>query len=617
MSQENNFIPSQESYKNLRPFPLFMKTNFPFIENTFESLDVYGLLCKVVEYLNNVIENENIVTDNQQAVYNAFVQLNDYVSHYFDNLDVQEEINNKLDEMAESGELLDIITEYLNTKAIFTYDTLDDMKNGTLQNGSYAQTLGRNEVNDRGGGIYKIVESEPSTYYETLDNGLYAVLIVQNVLNLKTLNNNLQTAFDDFNNIEINSNEKITDVIEIELPHNKKLKLNNLDLEGSESNSMIFSTSLSDGQQNRILSVTNSNFKTYSVLQFGYSKELSVDNCSFTNAVGESVGSGYGLIIGNTLNASVNNSKFTNNQRHALYAGMVDNLVVTNNIFEKHRYGLSTSGFNSALNIARGTKNAIITNNKFIDNNTLDINISSDNESSRTKIENVIIANNEFINTTGRNIKIGQSGTVTDDITIGTCIIENNIFDKESTQESILVYNCDRLIIRNNIFNFRGTGNVITLNNIDDKLKEIVIENNTFNGNYTNAIYIGNNVLQGTTKINIRNNNYIKSKEYCFFQSINNATNTNMLIDAEKQVTLSEESTDTAITLNTRGLSLISLKGVGNINNFNSQTDDIYVQPAGVSILFTASANLVLYSQTITLNKIYHFKRYGNVWYEI
>ena len=114
MSQENNFVPEQQAYKNLRPFPLFIKGNFPFIENTFEALDNYGLLCKVIEYLNDVIANENAVTENTQALYNAFVSLNDYVSNYFDNLNVQDEINNKLDEMAEDGTLFSYIRPYFN-----------------------------------------------------------------------------------------------------------------------------------------------------------------------------------------------------------------------------------------------------------------------------------------------------------------------------------------------------------------------------------------------------------------------------------------------------------------------------------------------------------------------
>lgn len=112
MSQENNFVPEQGSYKPLTPFQLFVKSNFPFIEATYEALDNYGLYCKIVEYLNDVISNENTVEDNVTALYNAFVSLNTYVSNYFDNLDVQEEINNKLDEMAENGTFSTIISTY-------------------------------------------------------------------------------------------------------------------------------------------------------------------------------------------------------------------------------------------------------------------------------------------------------------------------------------------------------------------------------------------------------------------------------------------------------------------------------------------------------------------------
>lgn len=111
MSDENNFKPTLEGYKPLRPFNLFMKNNFPFIENTFEALDTYGLLCEIVKYLNNVIENVQTTEENITALNTAFDLLNDYVSHYFDNLDVQEEINNKLDKMATTGVLQELLSE--------------------------------------------------------------------------------------------------------------------------------------------------------------------------------------------------------------------------------------------------------------------------------------------------------------------------------------------------------------------------------------------------------------------------------------------------------------------------------------------------------------------------
>lgn len=140
MSQENNFVPEQENYKPLSPFKLFVKSNFPFIEETYEALDNYGLYCKIVEYLNTVIENENTVEENVSALYNSFVSLNEYVSNYFDNLDVQNEINNKLDEMASSGELQDLLNRQYNALRNEVYHDLDiiDAKVDALSSGSPA-----------------------------------------------------------------------------------------------------------------------------------------------------------------------------------------------------------------------------------------------------------------------------------------------------------------------------------------------------------------------------------------------------------------------------------------------------------------------------------------------
>ena len=99
-------------YKHLTPFKRCVLQNFPFIEADFDALTNYGLLCKIVEYLNKVIASQNEVQTNVETLNNAFIELKNYVDNYFDNLDVQEEINNKLDEMAESGELERIITQY-------------------------------------------------------------------------------------------------------------------------------------------------------------------------------------------------------------------------------------------------------------------------------------------------------------------------------------------------------------------------------------------------------------------------------------------------------------------------------------------------------------------------
>lgn len=180
-------IPNQKDYKNLTPFDLVLIQRFPFIEEDFDGINLYGILSKIKESLNNVIANEQIVTENQENVYNSFVDLHNFVEDYFNNLDVQEEINNKLDEMAESGVLQEIITLYLNSKAFFGFNTINDLKQATnLINGSYAKTLGYYVLNDNGGAFYKIRNItnddivDNATIIPLYDNNLIAELITNN-----------------------------------------------------------------------------------------------------------------------------------------------------------------------------------------------------------------------------------------------------------------------------------------------------------------------------------------------------------------------------------------------------------------------------------------------------
>lgn len=185
-----DFTPEKRNYKILPPFKMQVLTNFPYIEADFDALTNYQLLCKVVEYLNMVIHNENELTEEVEGLYNAYVSLQNYVNNYFDNLDVQDEINNKLDEMAESGQLTDIIAQYLGLAGMLTFNTVADMKAAeNLVNGSTCITLGYYNINDGGGATYKIVNNSDNNYHqELLDSGLYANLIIQdNQINIKQL----------------------------------------------------------------------------------------------------------------------------------------------------------------------------------------------------------------------------------------------------------------------------------------------------------------------------------------------------------------------------------------------------------------------------------------------
>ena len=116
-----------------------------------ESMSYYECITYLVKFLTN--EVIPVVNNNSEVVK----ELQEYVAHYFDNLDVQEEINNKLDEMAESGQLADIIAQYLSLAGVLGFDTITDLKNAeNITNGSICRTLGYSSINDTKGAFYKI-----------------------------------------------------------------------------------------------------------------------------------------------------------------------------------------------------------------------------------------------------------------------------------------------------------------------------------------------------------------------------------------------------------------------------------------------------------------------------
>lgn len=167
-----------------KKYPLWCKSNFPFIENTFEALDTYGLICKIVQYLNEIKQNLNTTEDNVQNIYN-------FVTNYFDNLDVQNEINNKLDEMVSSGVLQEIISNYLNSKAVFGFNNVEEMKNAeNLIEGSFAKTLGYYSINDNGSATYKI---RNRTVDDIIDNGKIILLNNENLVAELIVENNTIT----------------------------------------------------------------------------------------------------------------------------------------------------------------------------------------------------------------------------------------------------------------------------------------------------------------------------------------------------------------------------------------------------------------------------------------
>lgn len=115
-----------EKAPNVPPFVRYCAMLIPTVFD--DSLSYYEALCALSNWVqNNLVE----VVNHNAEVTEEYIQLtNDlkaYVENYFENLDVQEEINNKLDEMAESGTL----TELINTIQVVNVNHLGIMPNET------------------------------------------------------------------------------------------------------------------------------------------------------------------------------------------------------------------------------------------------------------------------------------------------------------------------------------------------------------------------------------------------------------------------------------------------------------------------------------------------------
>ncbi len=143
--------------KKIKPSGIFTNYIFKSIPLAFdESMSYYETLCGVLDLLKNTVEAVN---------YNAELLeiLDNYVKTYFDNLDIQDEINNKLDEMAEDGTLAEAVAQILELNPIITFNNVDEMKESeNLRDNSIIQTLNYGD-NDRNGSTYRIVNDENNT----------------------------------------------------------------------------------------------------------------------------------------------------------------------------------------------------------------------------------------------------------------------------------------------------------------------------------------------------------------------------------------------------------------------------------------------------------------------
>ena len=107
-----DYTPQLAGYTGQGEFRFWCQKVLPIVYD--DSLSYYELLNKVVDYLNNtmkdVVSLGEAYVDLQNTVNNTLEQFQTYINEYFDNLDVQIEINKKLDAMARDGSLSAVVS---------------------------------------------------------------------------------------------------------------------------------------------------------------------------------------------------------------------------------------------------------------------------------------------------------------------------------------------------------------------------------------------------------------------------------------------------------------------------------------------------------------------------
>jgi hypothetical protein len=89
-----DFTPNLNPYSGQGSFRFWVQKVLPLVYD--DSLSYYELLCKVVTFLNNVIQDMDTAEENIELLRDTYNQLQNYVNTYFDNLDIETELDNIL-----------------------------------------------------------------------------------------------------------------------------------------------------------------------------------------------------------------------------------------------------------------------------------------------------------------------------------------------------------------------------------------------------------------------------------------------------------------------------------------------------------------------------------------
>ena len=161
-----NINPEQKPIKKINLMCLQVLNQFPFIEETFDSITYYEMLSQIAHKINILIENNNTLDSNIKSIYDGFMELENYVNNYFNNLDITTEIDNKINELVDDGTIQNMVENIL-----IVYEQQVDKLNSALNNLNIELSNKINIVNTNlQNQINSISSGSPAGVYDTLDN---------------------------------------------------------------------------------------------------------------------------------------------------------------------------------------------------------------------------------------------------------------------------------------------------------------------------------------------------------------------------------------------------------------------------------------------------------------
>lgn len=111
-----NYTPEPNPYIEMNPFRFWCQKVLPLAYD--DALSYYEVLCKLSEYLNEMLSNVEGLKDDVDNLRKAFEALQEWVNNYFANLDIKGDIKETIIEMVNDGTLTEILKPYIDQEIL-------------------------------------------------------------------------------------------------------------------------------------------------------------------------------------------------------------------------------------------------------------------------------------------------------------------------------------------------------------------------------------------------------------------------------------------------------------------------------------------------------------------